>query len=68
MVDLLASEYGWDMGKCLDTPIDVLAALRHALLCRKGIECSFTEGRDTDDDSTLADKVSDILKQIDKNP
>jgi len=54
------------MDDCLDTPLDVLASLRHALLARRGVVCQFTEGRTTIDDKSLSDKIKDILGVIDK--
>lgn len=54
------------METCLDTPLDVLASLRHAILNRKGITCYFSDERATIEEKPFSDKVKEIFMGIDK--
>jgi hypothetical protein len=65
MVDLMASEYGWTASQVMDTPVDQIAQLMHAILNRRGVR-TFRKNLTRDADApSLADRVRGIFSRVD---
>lgn len=61
LVDLLASEYGWQPEAILDMPIDQTPQLIHAILCRKGVKVFRTVADVDRTQQSLCDRIKSIF-------
>lgn len=65
MVDMLASEYGWDIETISSIPIDQTSQLIHALLHRKGVRVFRKRYEVETDVEPLADRIAKIMQSVD---
>ena len=65
MVDLLASEYHWTQEQIMETPVDQIAQLTHAIMHRKGVRAFFRHADKDESTPSLAERVRGIFAQVD---
>jgi hypothetical protein len=65
MVDMLASEYGWNIETIASIPIDQTSQLIHALLHRKGVRVFRKRYEVETDVEPLADRIAKIIQTVD---
>lgn len=64
LVDLLASEYGWEPDAILNMPIDQTPQLIHAILARKGVKVYRTTPDVERTRQSLCDRIKSIFDSI----
>ena len=64
LVDLLASEYGWEPDAILNMPIDQTPQLIHAILARKGVKVYRTTPDVERTQQSLSDRIKSIFDSI----
>jgi hypothetical protein len=65
VIDLLGSEYGWKAEDIMDTPIDQIAQLVHAIMHRRGVRVFRSHIEREKDAPSLADRMKSIFTQAD---
>ena len=66
MIDLMASEYGWETDDIMETPIDQIAQLVHAIMHRRGVRVYRSNITKAAGTPSLADRIKGIFaRQVD---
>jgi len=65
MVDMLASEYGWNIETISSIPIDQTSQLIHALLHRRGVKVFRKRYEIETNVEPLADRIAKIMNLVD---
>jgi hypothetical protein len=68
IVDMIASEYGWDAQTTMDMPIDQVQQLAHAIMHRRGLPTIRRRIKFDTPDVPLAERLKSIFGEIDNDP